>query len=262
MNKPIGIIDSGIGGLSIAQVVIENLPKESIVYIADSKNCPYGEKPLEEIYNLTKKMVTFLLKKDIKLLIVACNTITVSTIEKLRKDYPQIPIVGIVPVIKKAAEKTKNKKIGIYSTFVTANSKYQKDLIEKHANNNQVINAGSSELVSLIEKFNLKEIDKVLNQELEVFKNAGIDTLALGCSHFPLVKTRIQKQLPGVLILDSAKAVTRQVGKILKNNRILSNSLKPSYNFYTTGEPKVMKYFINKLTSKGKIERISPPANA
>ncbi len=257
MKEPIGIIDSGVGGLSIASVLIKKLPNESIIYLADSKNCPYGEKSKEEIYNLTKRMARFLLKSRIKLLVVACNTITVTCIDRLRQDYPNLPIVGIVPVLKTAAERTKNGKIGIFSTKATAKSLYQKDLIEKFASNCHVVNVGSSLLVPLIEKLDFESIDKLLKKELKPFKEAKIDTLALGCSHFPLIKVQIQKILPGVLILDSAGAVARQIQRILEHNKMLSNSGDASYNFYTTGSLETLKYFVSKLTNKAKLSRIS-----
>lgn len=257
MNQSIGIIDSGVGGLSITSTLIKKLPKESIIYLADSKNCPYGQKNPEETYKLTKKMVDFLLKSDIKLLVIACNTITVTSIDKLRKEFKQIPIVGIVPVVKTAVEKTKNKKIGIFSTQLTANSNYQKDLIEKYAKDYSVLNLGSSTLVSLIEKLDFKAINQVLEKELVPFKNSNIDVLALGCSHFSLIKQQIQKYLPNVLILDSSQAVSRQVQRILEHNKLLSNSKNPSYNFYTTGDLKALGYFAERLTNKAKLSRIS-----
>jgi glutamate racemase len=259
MNNPVGIIDSGVGGLSIASVLIKELPNESFIYLADSKNCPYGEKSSEEIYKLTRNMTDFLLKRDIKLLVIACNTITVTLIGKLREDYPNLPIVGIVPVIKTAIEKTKIKKIGIFSTQVTARSEYQKQLIQKFAKDFEVINIGSSRLVGLIENLDFEAIDKVLKQELESFKTSKIDVLALGCSHFPLISDKIQKYLPDVLILDSSVAVSRQVKRILKHNKMLSNSKNTSYNFYTTGDLKAIDYFLNKLTNKAKLSRISFP---
>ncbi|PIR79782.1 MAG: glutamate racemase [Candidatus Levybacteria bacterium CG10_big_fil_rev_8_21_14_0_10_35_13] len=257
MNTPIGIIDSGVGGLSIASVLIKNLPNESFIYLADSKNCPYGDRTQGEIYKLTKKMVDFLVQNKIKLLVIACNTITVSGIDRLRKDFPKLPIVGIVPVIKTAVKESKNKKIGIFSTQATTKSNYQRELINKFARNCQVINIGSSGLVTLIENLIFEDIDRVLKKELQEFKKNNIDVLALGCSHFPLIKKQIQKYLPGVLILDSSDAVCRQVQRILKNNNLLSNSKIPSYNFYTTGDMKSLEFYIQKLTKRGKIERIS-----
>ena len=262
MNKAIGIIDSGVGGLIIASVLIKKLPKESFIYIADSQNCPYGQKDKEEIYELTKKMVKYLLKKNIKLLVVACNTITVTSIDKLRKDFNEVPIVGIVPVIKTAQEKTANGRIGVYSTMVTAKSPYQKELIKKFAKNRNVVNLGSSKLVSLIEKGEGERINRILNKELRIFKENNIDVLALGCSHFPLIKKEISRLLPNVLILDSSIAVFHQVKRILENNNILSSSQNSDYNFLTTGDKKFFAEFVKKtigakLTNEAKLSRIS-----
>lgn len=256
-NNPIGIIDSGLGGLSLASSLISNFPNENFLYLGDSKNSPYGQKSREEIYRLTKKMIDFLINKEIKLLVIACNTITVSSIDDLRKDYPTIPIIGIVPVVKTAANISKNKRIGIFSTQVTANSGYQKELIEKFHNDCIVINIGSADLVKAIEDLDFEYIDKVLEEELGEFKSYNIDTLALGCSHFPLIKEKIQKHLPNVLILDSGVAVSHQVDRILKHNNLLSKSPNPSYNFYTTGKSEGMDYFVSKLTNKGKVTKIS-----
>jgi glutamate racemase len=256
-NRPIGIIDSGVGGLTIASVLIEKLPNESIIYIADSKNCPYGNKSAKQIYELAKTMIDFLFKQDIKLLVIACNTITVTSIEKLRNKYPKLPIIGIVPVIKTAVEKTKNNKIGIFSTVATAKSQYQKGLIDKFAKGCEVTSVGSENLVILLERLEFEAINKILNNELAIFKKVKIDVLALGCSHFPLIKDEIQNVLPGVLILDSSGAILRQTATVLYNNKNLSSLDNSSYTFYTTGKLEVMAHFVKKLTSKGKIERIS-----
>lgn len=256
-NSPIGIIDSGVGGLTIASVLAKKLPNESIIYLADCANCPYGGKTPEEIYKLSKKMIDLLLKRGAKLLVVACNTITVTCIGRLRKDYPSSPIVGIVPVIKTASERTRSGKIGVFSTQTTAESRYQKDLIEKFAKEREVINVGSSDLVPLIEARNFEGIDQVLPRELEPFISSGIDTLALGCSHFPLIKEKIQKILPHVLILDSSEAVCRQAGRILANNVILAKESSPKYSFLTTGDAGDINYFIRELFGRShKAERI------
>lgn len=256
-NNPIGIIDSGVGGLTIASKIIETLPGENIVFVGDSKNTPYGRKSRDEIYSLTKKMINFLISQNIKLLVVACNTITVSCIFDLRRDYPQIPIVGIVPVIKTAVKETKNKKIGILSTEVTAKSKYQKDLIEKFAKGVKVLNIGTNSLVPFIEKLDFGSIDGVLKRELKVFKESGIDVLALGSTHFPLVKDQIQKFLPKVKILDSSEAVSKHVKRVLKQHRALSNLSNPSYTFYTSGDISKLRIIFEKLGLKGKAASIN-----
>src|SRR6266480_7134956 len=141
-NNPIGILDSGVGGLTVLQALVHELPHESAIYNGDSHNTPYGAKSEEEIYRLSKRLIEFLLKKEVKLIVIACNTITVTCLDKLRSEYPNVPIVGTVPVIKTAAEVSKNKRIGILSTTRTAQSTYQKRLIEEFANGCTVFNHG------------------------------------------------------------------------------------------------------------------------
>lgn len=212
MNQPLGILDSGVGGLTIWQEIVTQLPHESTLYIADSKNCPYGTKPSEQIYKLSKSLIDFLVKKRCKLIVIACNTITVTCLDRLRGDFPTIPLIGTVPVIKTAAEQTKNKKIGILSTVRTTESHYQKDLIEKFAEECEVSTVGTDTLVPLIEKGSSEEeIATVIERVLAPFKKINIDVLALGCSHFPVVKKLFQEILgKNVQILDSGGAIARQ----------------------------------------------------
>lgn len=240
MNKPIGVLDSGIGGLTVWREIAKELPSESTVYIADSKNVPYGTKTPDEIHELSRKLVQFLLKNKVKLIVVACNTITVTSLDKLRKEFPQIPIVGTVPVVKTAVEKTKKGKIGILSTVRTAQSQYQKYLIKKFARDLEVLNIGTDKLVPLIERGNNSMIQIILHKELKPFVDAKVDVLALGCTHFPLIKDKIKKILgPKVFVLDSGPAIARQVRRVLARNKILSNSKEARHDFYTTGDGKL-----------------------
>lgn len=294
-NQPIGILDSGVGGLSVWKEVVKKLPYESTIYLADSKNCPYGVKSKKEIYRLSKRLIEFLLGQKVKLVVIACNTITVTCLNKLRNDFPQIPIIGIVPVVKTAAKKTKNGRIGILSTTQTAKSKYQKDLIKKFCKGLKVLNLGTDKLVSLIEtddaevisknfrvhregKLGLNNLksegarlhsenfvafpshltfNKILKREIKPFIEFKIDVLALGCSHFPFLRKAIQRILgKKVKILDSGGAVARQVERVLKNNSSFSLSKKPSFLFYTTGDIKQFKTVSAQILGKKYIEVI------
>lgn len=252
-------MDSGVGGLTVWAEIVKKLPQESTIYIADSKNVPYGTKTAGEIHKLTRKLVQFLLKNNVKLIVVACNTITVTCLDELRKEFPQIPIVGTVPVVKTAGEKTKKGKIGILSTVRTAESKYQKNLIKKFAKDLEVLNIGTDKLVPLIEKGDhVKMIQIILHKELKPFVDAKVDVLVLGCTHFPLIKNKIRKILGlKVLVLDSGPAIARQVRRILVHNRLLSNSKSAKHSFYTTGNidsfNEILKKVLNNsmgLTSK------------
>jgi glutamate racemase len=252
-NHPIGILDSGVGGLTVLQSVIAELPQEPIIYIGDSKNTPYGAKSSEEIYGRAKQLIEFLLRKKVKLVVIACNTITVSCLDKLRNEYPDIPIVGTVPVIKTAASVSKTKQIGILSTTHTAKSVYQKQLIETFHNGCTVVNRGTDELVPLIEqgRLNAKDLATVLQEVLMPFQKEHIDTLALGCTHFPFLKKQMQKILgPEVRLLDSGGAIARQVRRVLKHNSALSDAIDSKIFIYTTGDPDVAKKLVEGTIKK------------
>ncbi len=250
-NQPIGILDSGVGGLSVWQEVVKELPSESIIYLADSKNCPYGQRSKEEIYRLSKRLVSFLIKENVKALIIACNSITVSCLGQLRKDFPNLPIIGTVPVIKTASSQTKNGKIGILSTNATAKSEYQKKLIKNFAKGLEVINLGTDRLVSFVERGELGsgDVKKKLIQDLKPFKDKKVDVIALGCTHFPFLRSSIKNILgENIILLDSSLAIARQVRRVLVQNKHLSASKNPSYIFYTTGSSKDFKKVMKKLT--------------
>lgn len=259
-NRPIGILDSGIGGLSIWKEIVRELPQESTIYIADSINCPYGNRGASQIYKLAKRLVQFLIGQNAKLVVVACNTVTVSCLGRLRTDFPEVPIVGTVPVVKKAAEQTKNRIIGVLSTRATAKSAYQKDLIEKFANGCRVVNVGTDELVALVEtgKTNGFASDKILRRELTPFITERIDTLALGCSHFPFLREAMANILgPNVSILDSGGAIARQVGRVLTNNSMLASNPKLPHHFYTTDDVNQLRSIIKKLVGNSALENLT-----
>lgn len=247
-NQPIGVLDSGVGGLTIWKEIVKELPNESTIYIADSKNLPYGNKTSREIYRLSRRIIKFILQKKAKLIVIACNTITVSCLDKLRLEFPQIPIVGTVPVVKTASKSSKNKIIGILSTQNTSKSLYKKELIKKFAKNCKVINIGTNILVPLIEEGRIKEAETVLPSVLIPFIKAKIDVLALGCSHFPFLRKPMQKIMGSqVLILDSGAAIARQVKRILIPNHVLPEASKPPHTFFTTGNKDQFKMTFRRL---------------
>lgn len=252
-NQPIGILDSGVGGLSIWKEIVRQLPDESTIYLADSINCPYGEKKEEEIFSLAKRLVQFLVKNKAKIVVVACNTITVVCIDKLRSEFKNLPIVGLVPAVKVAAEVSQNKRIGILSTPITARSVYQKNLIEKFTKDCKVINIGTDELVPYIEKGEIesREVKEVVRKTLKEFLDNGVDTIAIGCSHFPFLKKLIGKTMGDkVKILDSGEAVARHVKRVLTNNNNLSFSSSTQHLFYTTGNADQFKTVAKKLVGE------------
>lgn len=255
-TEPIGILDSGVGGLTVLSVIISELPYESIVYIGDSQNTPYGNKSAEDIYILSKRLIEFLLEKQVKLIVIACNTITVSCLEKLRSKYPQIPIVGTVPVIKTASEVSQSKRIGILSTTRTAESDIQKDLMQKYAEHCQVFNYGTDDLVPLIEQNELdgEVMTNSLKHVLSPFQKEHIDTLVLGCTHFPFLRESMQHILGAkVQLLDSGGAIARQVKRVLQNNGNLSQQNDSSIRIYTTGNMNFVKKLAARTIKKKQI---------
>ncbi len=235
----IGILDSGFGGLSVYRCITALLPNESTVYIGDHAYLPYGTKTRVAIRRRIKKLIQFLIEKQAKLIVIACNTATVAGIDQYRRWFPGVPIIGVVPVVKTAAEVSKTKKIIILSTSFTARSIYQKRLIRKFAGGCRVYNLGCPNLVSFVEKAKLRGavIEKELRIVLTPAVRSGTDVIALGCTHYPFLRDQIRAIVgEDIAILDSGGAVARHVGRILERNHIRSSDRSSTHTFYSTRE--------------------------
>jgi len=240
-NKPIGIFDSGIGGTSIWAEIHQLLPDEKTIYLADSKNAPYGQKSKDEIIALSCKNTELLLKMDCKLIIVACNTATTNAIQELRAKY-NVPFIGIEPAIKPAATHSKTQTIGILATKGTLNSELFNKNAEKFHHTKIMEQVGHG-LVPLIEngEINSPEMTTLLQAYLKPMIEADIDYLVLGCSHYPYLIPQIKKILPAhIQIIDSGEAVARQTQNVLKEKAGLSNIKNRKPLFYTNADPKVL----------------------
>ena len=241
-NNPIGVFDSGIGGTSIWSAIHELLPNEKTIYLADSKNAPYGQRSKDEIVALSKKNVEFLLENNCKLIVVACNTATTNAIVELRADY-DVPFVGIEPAIKPAANNSQTLVIGILATKGTLNS----ELFNKTAemfHNTKIIEQVGHGLVQLIEDGNLysPEMTQLLESYLQPMIEANIDYLVLGCSHYPYLIPQIKKILPDhIKIIDSGEAVARQTKNLLKDKVGFSESTDIDPVFYVNSDHKVLE---------------------
>lgn len=240
-NRPIGIFDSGIGGTSIWAAIHKLLPNEKTIYLADSKNAPYGQKSKAEIIALSIKNTEFLLDQNCKLIVVACNTATTNAIQELRSKYT-LPFIGIEPAIKPAATNSKTQKIGILATKGTLNSELFNKTAEMFQNTKIIEQVGHG-LVQLIEegKINSPEMDELLHSYLTPMIEANIDYLVLGCSHYPYLIPQIKKILPpNIQIIDSGEAVARQTYAVLKEKVGFTNSTENEAVFYTNSNPKVL----------------------
>lgn len=241
-NNPIGVFDSGIGGTSIWNAIHDLLPNENTIYLADSKNAPYGQRTKEEIVALSKKNVDFLLDMKCKLIVVACNTATTNAILELRADY-DIPFIGIEPAIKPAANNSKTQVIGILATKGTLNSELFNKTAEMFQNTKIIEQVGYG-LVQLIEDGNLNspEMTQLLESYLQPMIDANIDYLVLGCSHYPYLIPQIKKILPEhIRIIDSGEAVARQTQNVLREQVGFSDNQKSDPIFYVNSNPDVLK---------------------
>lgn len=226
MNNPIGIFDSGVGGLTVLREIRKKLPREKLIYLGDTARVPYGNKSKDTIIRYSIENTKFLMQFDIKLLVVACNTSTATSLKILKENF-NIPIIGVIePGAKKAVEITKNNRVGIIGTEATIKSSAYEEEI-KHLNNNiSVFSKPCPLFVPLVEEGLLKGeiVDDVIAHYLRFFKSKGIDTLVLGCTHYPLLKKSIAKFFNNeVNIVDSAKETSNMVLNLLKDKRILSN---------------------------------------
>lgn len=255
-KKVIGVFDSGIGGTSIWKEIVTRLPRESTVYLADSRNAPYGAKSKKEITDLSIKNTEKLIALGAKIIVVACNTATTNAIAHLRKNY-DIPFIGIEPAIKPAALLTKSKAIGILATRGTLNSSLFQATSERYSSGIQRIEVIGEGLVTLIEegKLQSKEIKSLLETYIQPMLDAKIDYLVLGCSHYPYLIPLLKDMLPKeVTIIDSGLAVARQTEAILIEKRILQNSNEPvTHLLFSNGKVEILEgvtsHFCKNLTN-------------
>jgi len=237
-NNPIGIFDSGIGGLSILKSLVQLLPTESILYFADTKNCPYGTKSAAEIIILSEKITQYLISQNCKLIIIACNTATGAAINYLRKKYP-INFVGIEPATKPAAISSITKHIGILATEHTFQTEHFINTKNRHASHVTLHMQPGNGLVELVEEglIHSTKTKKLLNKYLSPLIEQNIDALVLGCTHYPLLLSEIKKILPQhIKIFNPADSVAQQVKNVLITNSLLTDSteVKATHKFVTT----------------------------
>ena len=227
MKNPIGIFDSGIGGISILEKLKQLLPNENFIYLADNRNCPYGSKSKKEIISLSKKNCEKLIELNCKIIIIACNTSTTNSIKKLR-EIIAIPIIGIEPGLKPAIHYTKTKNIGILATKKTLGSElFFETLNQNRIDDVHIHEQIDYELVNLIEEgsHSKQNLYKILEKYLVPMINKKIDCLLLGCTHYNHIKDIIEEIIPeDIKIVDTIAPVNKRVLNILKSNNILNKS--------------------------------------
>lgn len=235
-NKPIGIFDSGVGGLTVAKAIAEALPNEQIIYFGDTAHLPYGDKSKESVRAYSKRITSFLLSKGCKAIVIACNTASAHAFSDLKKFYPKVPIINVVnPTVNYCCEKYDDGKIGVIATKGTIKSRiYPRKIVKKNPNL-EVPQAAAPLLVPMIEEgfFNNNISQTIINSYLSTKNFKNIQALILGCTHYPLIKEEVLNYFNGkVEVIDSATVVAEFTKRLLKKEGLLSKDKKEKNLFY------------------------------
>ena len=225
LAQPIGIFDSGLGGLSVLREVNTLLPAEDVLYYADSAHCPYGGRSIEFILERSVAITSYLVEHGAKLVVVACNTASSVALGRLREVF-HVPIVGMVPAVKPAAIATRSGKIGVLATPRTVTGEALAALIREHAHNVRVYSVPAYGLVDLVEagRTTGSEVEAALQPLIQPLTAKGVDTLVLGCTHYPFLRAAIAATAgEHVSIIESGEAVARRTAAVLRTNRLLSD---------------------------------------
>ncbi|MEM7380754.1 MAG: glutamate racemase [Bacteroidota bacterium] len=256
-KRPIGIFDSGVGGTSIWKEIHSLLPGESSLYLADSKNAPYGEKSKEEIIDLSIKNTELLMERGCKLVVVACNTATTTAISHLRAEY-RLPFIGIEPAIKPAALQSATGTVGVLATKGTLSSQLFSTTSQNHAGHIEIVEQEGKGLVRLIEagQVNSEETRHLLQGFLQPMLEANIDHLVLGCTHYPYLVPVLKELLPlGIKIIDCGEAVARQTKNVLERRELSNTSGDiPTHHFYTNSDIAILNRFLEDVNGIGGAE--------
>ncbi|WP_462381997.1 glutamate racemase [Pseudomonas sp. Marseille-QA0892] len=238
-DRPIGVFDSGVGGISVLREIRQRLPLEPLLYVADSGHVPYGEKTPEYIRERCRAISDFFMSANAKALVVACNTATAAAAADLRDAYPTLPIVAMEPAVKPAALATRNGIIGVLATSGTLKSARFAALLDRFASNIRVVTQPCPGLVEQVEAGQLEDAstEAMLRGYVQPLLEAGCDTVILGCTHYPFLKPLLARILPGhIQVVDTGAAVARQVERIL-NEKSLTSAGPSSVSFRTSSDP-------------------------
>lgn len=258
-EQPIGVFDSGVGGISIWMQLHQMMPQENTIYLADSKNAPYGEKSRDAIIALSLKNTEYLLSRGSKLIVVACNTATTNAIKTLRERF-EVPFIGIEPAIKPAALNSHSKTVGVLATKGTLGSQLFHSTAKVHAAGIRIIEQEGSGLVELIEagKEGSPQMRSLLAGYLEPMLKAKIDHLVLGCTHYPFLIPILRELLPSdVKIIDSGQAVARQTMNILREHDLLNASRTNAHcEFFTNAKKGVLQALVDKAEENYRVRSL------
>jgi len=249
--RPLGVFDSGVGGLSVLRAMRQQLPNESVYYFGDQGHVPYGLRPLDEVREFSKAITRFLLGLGAKLIVVACNTASAAALRSLRQAFPDFSFVGMEPAVKPAAENTLTGVVGVLATPATFQGALYASVVERFAGNVTLIQNPCPGLVQQIERGELdsSKTRAILESALLPMLDLGIDTIVLGCTHYPFVIPLIQEIVgPDVCVIDPAPAVARQVSRLLDSKgRRAEPPISGTLRFFTSGNATRFEAMLPKL---------------
>jgi len=255
-NRPVGIFDSGVGGVTILQEIERQLPFEDLLYFADTANIPYGTKSAAEISQLARAVSEFLISKNAKLIVVACNTASVASLTYLRETLA-VPFVGIVPAVKPAATISNSRRIGVMATNTTLLSDAFDDLVRKFAPDATVIRQTCPGLVELVEQGQVDgpRAESLLRSYIDPLLAERVDTVVLGCTHYPFLRKSIEAIVgSGVSVIDPASAVARQVVRLLESGDLrATRKRRGRVRFFTSGDDTNFARLLHKLTGRTRV---------
>jgi glutamate racemase len=250
-TAPLGIFDSGIGGLSVLRAIRQQMPNEPVVYLADQGHVPYGLRSLEEVRSYAVVITRFLTGLGAKVVVVACNTASAAALHHLRQTFPDVHFIGMEPAVKPAAEHSHTRRVGVLATPATFQGALYASVVERFAQGVTLFQHTCPGLVAQIEAGQLDspETRAILADALRPMLDAGIDTVVLGCTHYPFVIPLIQEIAgTGVQVIDPAPAVARQVGRVLDAQQLRHTSREPgAARYFTTGDVRLFEAMLYEL---------------
>lgn len=264
-SAPIGVFDSGAGGLTVLAALQQALPDEDYIYFGDTAHVPYGQRSDAEITELSIKGCRFLVEQGVKLIVVACNTASQAALATLRATFA-VPFVGVVPAVKPAARATRKGRIGVAATNQATRANYLRHLIDEFAEGIEVYAAGCPELVTLVEQGDLDGpvVEDAVRQAMQPLLSEDIDVLVLGCTHFPALREAIQRVAGSrVLVIDSGTAVARRTHAVLETEGLLRQPANGASNrsklqVWCSGDPEPFSAVATRILGYPVVARATP----
>jgi len=261
MPNPVGVFDSGIGGVSVLTAIRKELPTIDLIYVGDNIHLPYGEKSMEEIKTYSHGVAEFLRDKGCRVIVIACNTASAAALRYLREEFQDITFIGMEPAVKPAAEQTQTGVVGVMATTATFQGELFASVVERFAAGVKVIQQPCPGLVQQIEagELDTPKTMRMLREWLEPMQEQNIDRLVLGCTHYPFVRKAIHEILGDkVTIIDPAPAIAKQVRRVLESMNDIPSPVHGETEWYTSGNPEVFAETLLRLTeSEQKIKGLT-----